>query len=520
MKKLPIDVSTFSTMMDENYLYIDKTQAIYNLFAGGRRYFFLSRPRRFGKSLLISTLKELFLGKKEHFQDLWIGKQKDFDWQSHPIIHLDFSDADNQTAQELKISLGWMLDDVARQYGVKLPKRYTPKAKLKWLVKELSERNSVVVLVDEYDKPILDHLHDKRKANAQRVVLKNFYDGFKGLDAYLRAVFITGVSKFSKTSIFSGLNNLDELSYENEGALLVGYTEIEITTHFSKYIEEIAQAEKVSSEQLIEKIRYWYNGYQFSRDPIKIYNPFSIVHFFHRKRFENWWFETGTPSFLIELLKQNPYELKDVETKGFSIASLGTFRIDNIPAITLFFQTGYLTIKEYDEHYNVFKLTYPNEEIRQSLAVLELGVLAWQEVAAVENTIYQCKLALEHKDLDSFVKILHSLFAQIPYNLHIDREAYYHSLVQVLFMLLNIKNSSEKAIRTGKIDLIAHTSKYIYVFEFKFLKSAEEALKQILNNCYYEPFIATKKEIILVGVSFKLQDKNLTIDYISQPCPK
>lgn len=375
MKKLPIDISTFSKMINENFIYIDKTQAIYDLFAGGRRYFLLTRPRRFGKSLLISTLKELFLGNKELFKDLWIGKQKNFEWQSHPVIHLDFSDADNQTADELKISLGWMLDDIASQYGIKLPKAYTPRAKFKWLVKELYKKNSVVVLVDEYDKPILDHLHDKRKANAQRAVLKNFYDGFKGLDAYLRAVFITGVSKFSKTSIFSGLNNLDELSYESEGAQLVGYTESEIITHFKEHIADIAKAEKTTPQELLDKIRHWYNGYQFSRDPIKIYNPFSIVHFFHRKRFENWWFESGTPSFLIELLKKNPYELKDVESKGFSIASLGTFRIDNIPSITLFFQTGYLTIKEYDEHFNVFKLTYPNEEIRQSLALLELGQL-------------------------------------------------------------------------------------------------------------------------------------------------
>ncbi len=282
-------------MIQEGYLYVDKTYYIYSLFSSGQRNFFLSRPRRFGKSLLISTLKALFQGKKELFKDLWIGKQASFEWRKHSVIHLDFSNTDNETPQDLKISLSWMLDEIAQEYGLELPPQYSPKAKLRFLVKKLHSKNPVVVLIDEYDKPILDHIHNSKKANEQRETLKNFYDGFKGLDAYLRAIFITGVSKFSKTSIFSGLNNLDELSNEPAGAELVGYTQTEVIDYFSEYISEIARQEQQSFEQTLEKIGFWYDGYQFSKKPVKMYNPFSIIKLFSKKSFQNYWFESGTP---------------------------------------------------------------------------------------------------------------------------------------------------------------------------------------------------------------------------------
>lgn len=369
MKKLPVDISTFSKMIQEDYLYIDKTEYIYNLFKKGGRYFFLSRPRRFGKSLLISTLKALFLGQKDLFKGLWIAKT-DYDWQPYHVIHLDLSIADTETSIEFKISLGRLLDDIAFDLGINLSKRRSPKEKLVFLVKTLAETKQVVVLIDEYDKPILDHLHNPKRANAQRAVLKNFYDGFKGLDPYLRAVFITGVSKFAKTSIFSGLNNLNEISYTPESAELVGYTESELRKYFDEYIREIAVETKEKPEDLIEKIRYWYNGYQFSKKPIKVYNPFSIVYFFQRKHFENYWFETGTPTFLVEFMKKHPLELTSTLNKKFSISSLGMVGIEKVSIATLF-QAGYLTIKEYDALYNAYQLGYPNQEIKQCLSILE-----------------------------------------------------------------------------------------------------------------------------------------------------
>ncbi len=515
MKKLPLDISTFSRMIRENYIYVDKTQFIYDLFKGGQRYFFLSRPRRFGKSLLISTLKEIFLGNKELFKDLWLGNQKDFNWQKHPVIHLDFSNADTETATEFKISLGHMLDDVASQYKIDLSKRTTPKAKLTQLVTTLAQKNLVVILIDEYDKPILDHISNPKRADAQRIALKNFYDGFKGLDAYMRAIFITGVSKFSKTSIFSGLNNLNELSNDPKAAQLLGYTESELSIYFTEYLNQAAKDLHLRSDLLLEKIRYWYNGYQFSAKPIKVYNPYSIAHFCERKQFNNYWFETGTPSFLVELLKHNPDELKNIEQKAFTASTLGTFSIDQIPLITLLYQTGYITIREYDASYNVFKMDYPNEEVKQSLSVLEMGVLTNSKMPHLENILYQLKLALDHKDIDSFVKLLQGLFASIPYNLHIDREAYYHSLIKLLCNLLSVENHCELSMSSGKVDLVLIRPKYVYCIEFKFNKPAEEALKQIKEKRYYEPFLSLKKEIVLVGISFNFKNKILRLDYKS-----
>ena len=512
MKKLPVDISTFSKMINEDYLYIDKTRHIYDLFKTGERYFFLSRPRRFGKSLLISTLKELFLGKKELFKDLWIGKQADFDWQEHPVIHLDLSDADTETAAELKISLGYMLDRIADSYQVDIAKAYSPKTKLKLLVEKLSVKNSVVILIDEYDKPILDHLHNPKRAEMHRATLKSFYDGFKGLDAFLRAVFITGVSKFSRASIFSGLNNLNELSNEPEGSQLVGYTEAELIFYFKEYIEIIAKEEGTAKSKIIEKIRYWYNGYQFSEAAIKIYNPFSIVYFFKRKKFRNYWFQTGTPSFLVELLKKRPEGLGDIEKKAFTLSTLGTFRLDKIPLETLFFQAGYLTIKEYDSQFDVYKLGYPNEEVKQSLSILEIGALTDSDSAGIENTLFQIKFALEHKDLQSFMCSLECLLAGIPYNLHIESEAYYHSLFQLLCNVLSLENQCELATSKGRIDLVVKTAKYLYIFEFKLNKSADAALRQIVDKQYYERYLSLGKEIVLVGISFNYKRKKLSLN--------
>jgi hypothetical protein len=513
-KQLPIDMSTFSRIIKEGYLYIDKTEQIARLFTTGKRYFFLSRPRRFGKSLLISTLKSLFRGEKELFDDLWIGKQKDFKWQDYPVIHIDFSLAQYRTPEELEQSLNWMLDRCAKEYDITLSNIHTPKAKLVTLVEALAKLNTVVILIDEYDKPILDHLHDPAKANAQREVLKSFYDVFKGLDEYLRCIFITGVSKFAKTSVFSGLNNLTELFYTPEGADLVGYTQNELETFFAQYIEDLASEQKESIDSIKEKIKHWYNGYQFSKKPIKIYNPYSIGYLFSNSRFENYWFESGTPTFLIEHLKRKPWTLRDVENKAFHIALLGTFQIDNIPLETLFFQSGYLTIKEYDEQYDVYRITYPNDEIRQSIGILELGVLTGTNASTMVNTLYQLRYALENKNLDVFAQTIRSLLANIPSYLHIEREAYYHSLIQLLCTTLGLATSCEVVTSKGRIDLVLFTEKYIYVIELKFNTSAQKALEQIHEKKYYEKYQLSGKEIILVGLALNYKEKELSVEWV------
>lgn len=513
-KNLPIDLSTFSRIIQEGYLYVDKTKQIFELFRTGKRYYFLSRPRRFGKSLLISTLKSLFRGEKELFSNLWLGSQSDFEWKEHPVIHLDFSLAESQTTQELKQSLSWMLDRCAKEYNLEISDTFSPKTKLVSLVEQLSKLNTVVVLIDEYDKPILDHLHSPVEADKQREVLKSFYDGFKGLDSYMKTIFITGVSKFSKTSIFSGLNNLTELSYIPEGADLVGYTHQELETFFGDYIEDLALKQNESAQTIKEKIKYWYNGYQFSPLPTKIYNPYSIAYLFSSNRFQNFWFESGTPTFLIEFLKRQPFDLRDIEKKVFSISTLGTFLVDKIPLETLFFQSGYLTIKEYEEHYDIYRLTYPNAEIRQSLSILELGVLTHTDTASIINKIYQIRHSLETKNIEAFAKTLETLLAGIPSHLHIEKEAYYHSLIQLLCTVLDLDTSCEVSTSKGRIDFVVTTKQYIYVIEFKFNQPAKRALSQIMKRKYYEKYQSKDKEVVLLGISFHYQDKELHIEYV------
>ena len=501
-------------MIKQGYLYIDKTEHIARLFKGGSRHFFLSRPRRFGKSLLISTLKSLFKGEKELFKDLWIGKHGNFDWKEHPIISFDFSLREYATPDELRQGFIWMLDEHAKEYNVDISRAYSPKTKLELLVKELAKKNSVVFLIDEYDKPILDHLHNPEKANAHREVLKSFYDGFKGLDEYLRCIFITGVSKFSKTSIFSGLNNLDEISYDPIAADLVGYTEQEVIKYYAPYLEECANNHSKTCDEILEKVRHWYNGYQFSEKPIKIYNPYSITRFFQKQSFKNYWFASGTPTFLIEQIKEHPYNLQDIETKVFSINTLGTFLIDNVPMETLFFQAGYLTIKEYNSKFDVYHLGFPNEEVRQSLAVLQFGVLTETEESKVPNLLFQLQTSLEEKDLATFMQIIRTLFAKIPYNLHIEKEAYYHSLLQLLCTILGANNHAEFKTSKGRIDLVIETDNYLYILEFKLNESTKKAVKQILDKKYYEPFLTLNKKIIPVGISFFYKDKELNVDWI------
>ncbi|MBA3954273.1 AAA family ATPase [Candidatus Dependentiae bacterium] len=366
MKNLPRDVSDFNTMITGNYAYVDKTQLIYNLYATGGRYYFLSRPRRFGKSLLISTLKELFSGNKQLFSGLSI-ESSDYDWQEYPVIHLDFSTIDHETALEFKINLMWALKNIAHSHGIDIAEAPSLGSKLSFLVRQLAQHKKVVILIDEYDKPLLDHLQDPRRAQAQQVVLKSFYDTIKGLSEHLHAVFITGVSKFSKTSIFSGINNLIDITMEPEAAMLLGYTKDEIDLYFNEYINDLAADKDMSTEQVMQEMKLWYDGYQFSeRASQKIYNPYSVLYYLKTKKRANYWFSSGTPSFLISLIKNQYPVLEDIKDIELSADSLGTFDIDNIPLIPLLFQTGYLTITGYDPITEKYQLNYPNAEVSES----------------------------------------------------------------------------------------------------------------------------------------------------------
>ena len=511
MKKLPVDVSTFKTMIEGDYVYVDKTQYIYNLIESGR-FYFISRPRRFGKSLLISTLKELFSGNKILFKDLWIGSSG-YIWQEHPVIYLNFSDIDIETSPELKISLSWELESIAEEYTIDVSSAPSAGSKLKKLVKELAKKNPVVILIDEYDYPIINNLAHTKIAQANRSVLKNFFSVIKSLDAYLRAIFITGVTKFSKTSIFSGLNNLNDITLAPESALLLGYTHEEIEQYFSEYISSFAHEKQTQKTEVMQEMKTWYNGYRFSRKEATVYNPFSVLYYLKNKDRTNFWFESGTPSFLVEFLRKHYDALEGIEKAEFSTTGLGTVDLEDIPPTTLLFQTGYLTISDYDSNTKRYKLDYPNQEVRDSFQKYLLAAFSNTNVTEIEKATSQLATSLKEANVTLFCQLLQSLLAHIPYQLHIAQERYYHSLFQLIGSLLSLDIQTEVSTNKGRINLVFFTVSNIYLFELKFKISAEQALKQIEEQRYYEKYLLTGKNITLIGLSFKHSKKKLTLDY-------
>lgn len=365
MKKLPVDVSSFSTLIRENYVYVDKTELIHHLITSGR-FYFLSRPRRFGKSLLISTLAELFAGNKELFHGLWIYENSDYDWQEYPVIHLDFSRFSFGTPQELKTSLSWALDHMAKGYGIDVTNAPFPSEKIQMLVEELYKRNKVIILIDEYDYPIVNTISNIDSVKGNREILRQFFSMIKSLDSYLGALFLTGVTKFSKTSMFSGLNNLNDISLDPIASALLGYTKEEMLYAFDEHIDAVAKKMGTDAQNVLEAITDWYNGYCFSKKKQPVYNPFSVLYLFQKTEFDNYWFASGTPTFLMHLLKNQYPEIIDLSNVDMPEESLGSFEIDYIPLVPLLYQTGYLTIKEYDPTKNTYKLDFPNREVRDA----------------------------------------------------------------------------------------------------------------------------------------------------------
>lgn len=353
MKKLPIGIQTFSELIEDDYVYIDKTKIIYEMITTGKCYFF-ARPRRFGKSLLVSTLSSIFSGYRQLFHGLAINNLA-YDWREYPIIKITLSDIPSTSSEAFEKGIIIYLRDFAKNYDIQLNTDLTPGQALQTLVKTLAKNNRVVLLIDEYDYPLLQHIHNNEIAEQMRESLKNFYIVIKGLDEYLKFVFFTGISKFSKTSLFSGLNNLNDISLDNKFNALVGYTYNEITQAFKQHLMEAAHYHNFSVQVLLAKITHWYDGYLFTHDmhSTKIYNPFSVLLFLSKKQFSNYWFASGTPTFLINLLKSKNYPIQEFEQIEATESELGFFDIDIITLKTLLFQTGYLTIHDYNKETNI-----------------------------------------------------------------------------------------------------------------------------------------------------------------------
>jgi hypothetical protein len=515
MKKLPIGIQTFSELIEENYVYIDKTEQIHNLVTTGK-YYFLSRPRRFGKSLLCTTFKALFEGRKELFKSLGITRQTDYQWPAHPIIHIDFNLIAHETPEELKDNIIRALKGIALSHQLTLLESEIPGNVLQDLTNQLFKKyqQKVVLLIDEYDKAILRHIDEPDLATTMRERLKNFYEPIKGLDAKLRFAFITGVSKFSKTSIFSGLNNLKELTLSGDATTLLGYTEDEIKHFFAEYIKHATIQLNVSSDELINQLRIWYDGYFFESQKTptqdkKIYNPFSILNFFDSLKFSNYWFKTGTPTFLINLIKKDNYSLPKFENYRITESSLGTFETDTMPLETILFQTGYLTIKDYDKESGNYILTYPNKETTNSLLENVFQSMTGASGAYLNDSVVALRNIFQKNNLPVLQKFFTKLYADIPYIIHIGQESYYQTIFYVTFKLLSMHILVEQATNIGRLDAIIQTPTTCYIVEFKTRETAEEAIEQIERKKYYQPYLLTEKKIMLVGIKFNVELRNV-----------
>ncbi|MCK4761488.1 MAG: ATP-binding protein [Candidatus Aminicenantes bacterium] len=513
MKKLPIGIQTFSDLIEGDYIYVDKTEAIYNLFAGGGRYYFLSRPRRFGKSLLLSTIKEIFSGSKELFKGLWIYDK--IDWEKHPIIHIDFSKIGYNNPEVLEKELDIKIEELAAEQGITLYKGKTPVSKFGELIEKVSEKNrsKVVLLIDEYDKPIIDFIAEKKIAAANRDILRQFYTVIKASDQYLEFAFLTGVSKFSRVSVFSGLNNLNDITHDEKYSTMLGYTHEELLFYFdTRLAQALKKRADQSKEKLVAEIKRWYNGYTWDARHF-VYNPFSILNFFDKNRFSNYWFTSATPTFLIKLVRQRSVNVEKLEHYRAGESFFNAFEVDNINVASLLFQTGYLTIEKIEESEEldrIYTLSYPNLEVEKSFLEHLLAEFSSQYPDEIGVLVYDLKKYLYDNELDTFFELIKSLFASIPYNIFpADKESYYHSLIYLLLTLVGVNVQCEIQTHKGRIDAVIEAPEYIFIMEFK-MDSAEKALEQIRQKRYYEPYFSRKKPIILVGVAFDKEKRNIS----------
>lgn len=512
-KKLPVDVQAFEIMREENYVYVDKTHHIHQMISEGR-YYFLSRPRRFGKTLFVSTLKCLFQGRKELFEGLWITEHGEWDWKEYPIVSFDFSDIVNDSPESLRLALETRLNQQAEEANIVLK---TPllMSKFSELILALNRKTGmpVAVLIDEYDKPIIDHLGKGKErfhiAEINRDILKGFFGVLKSgtLAPILRFVFLTGISRFSKVSIFSELNNLIDLTMDERYADILGYTQQELETNFQQYIEEFAIALESSIEEIKSRLAQQYNGYRFSTRDIRVYNPYSILHAFRSQQFQNYWFETATPSFLINILKQEQFEVPEIENV-IMIGSMTTYNLENLAPEVLLFQTGYATIK--DMLNGSYVLDYPNQEVKQAF----IDHILYSETTGIHRKarswVLQLPKCLEQEDFETFFEIIQAIFASIPYDIGAKRdEAYFHTIFYLIMSASGLAAHSSVLTCDGRIDLVLTLSDKLYIFEFKCNQSADAAIQQIQQKRYADQYRASDKKIILIGINFDIETRNL-----------
>lgn len=513
MQKLPIGEQYFARLRERNMLYVDKTEQIYQLMDAGT-YLFLARPRRFGKSLLTTTLKEIFRGNRTLFHGLWI--EDKIDWQPRPVILINFNGVSYRT-QSLAQGLTEHMDDLAEEHGLTLAAG-DYKEKFRELIRRLATAQEVALLIDEYDKPITDMLEDEEKVEEYVNTLKDFYSVLKSPEGeQICFTLITGVSKYGKLSIFSELNNLLDITLEPRFATLLGYTQQELEQYFGDYLDRLTQTFRATREEIMAQIALWYDGYSWDGVQ-RVYVPFSTLIFFEQQRFANHWFSTATPTFLVKLLRKNQipaYQLADLRADNVLLESAD---VNHISVFSLLFQTGYLTIKAVHTSFRgeTYDLGYPNYEVAQAFQQYLLADYLAQNVDQINASLLRnLQRALTTQQIDTFITIFQGVFAAIPHHLFLSQEAYYHSVVYLVLRLLGFTIHAEWPTNLGRIDALLELDDIVYILEFKMTTGAI-ALQQIRDKQYHQPFIGGDKRVILLGIAFDPAQRNI-VDWQQAP---
>ena len=516
-RKLPIGIQDFVSIREDGFCYVDKTALIHRLISGSGRAFFLSRPRRFGKSLLCSTLGAIFENRRDLFGEI-AGQPAlainalEWDWKKHPVIRIDLNPGDySEGIMNLKLILQNILENVAINLELNI-RGSLVSDQFGNLIQDAHRKygEKVVVIIDEYDKPLLNTIDLESLHKEIQTSLKAFYGVLKSFDAHLKFVLLTGVTKFSHVSVFSDLNHLVDLTLNPEYADLCGITEEELEQNFATEIAQIQQNTDKSHETYLEELRRFYNGYRFSEKPIRVYNPFGLLkHFMSNGKFLTYWYESGTPTFLIKLIIHQKINILDLSDLRVGYDDFSKYDIETMKAVPLLYQSGYLTISDYDAELNQFILDYPNEEVRSCFAKSLLDKYAQAPESNFRTLCNQLPLALFKGDIDGAMNTLKSFLASIPYELIKEKENYYQTAIHLIFTMLGLNCRPEVHISSGRIDALVETKNFVYCFEFKLKASADKAMKQIDKKDYLLPWKDSGKKLFKVGIAIDRKKRTI-----------
>ena len=504
--KYPIGIQSFERIRREGYAYVDKTALVWQL-ANNSSYYFLGRPRRFGKSLLLSTLEAYFEGKRELFEGLAIS-QMETEWKKYPILHVDLNAKQYNRREALLEILNMHLERWEKLYGNQYKDR-SPEERFIHVIEAAYEQTGmpVVILVEEYDKPLTQNFDNERLQEEFRGILKAFYGVMKSCDRYIKMGFLTGVTKFSKVSVFSDLNNIRDISMTPLYNTVCGITEQEIHDNFDAEVGKLAEANRMSKDECYAELRRQYDGYHFCEDTVGIYNPFSLINTLASLRFSDYWFETGTPTMLVNLLKQTNINLYDIEDEAVSAEMLGSVDSIKTNPIPVIYQSGYLTVKEYDKEFLEYRLGFPNEEVKRGFFnyLLPIYTNAGQDTS--QFNIAKFVREIRNGQAEAFMTRLSAMMADTDYRIIGEAELYFQNFLYTFFRLLGLYVEVERANSYGRTDMIVKTPNHIYIFEFKLDKTADIALQQIKDKGYAHPFAADKRQLYLIGVNFSSETR-------------